>query len=120
MAWTYEQGTGRLLHNGAVVATGYSGNGAGLNNPNQQMVPNHGPIPRGSYTIGQQHNVPGNVGVMNLTPKPGTNVGPRFGFLIHGDNSAANQTASDGCVILPPNIRHIINASADKDLVVVQ
>lgn len=120
MAWRYEQSTGRLTHNGQLVATGYSGHGAGLNAPNMQNAMNLGPIPRGSYTIGPKHNVPGNQGIMRLTPKTGTQMFNRSGFLIHGDNAAAHHTASDGCVILPPNIRTQIDNSTDKDLDVVQ
>ena len=36
--------------NGAptLIARGYSGNGDGEDNPDEQNVPQHGPIPRGS------------------------------------------------------------------------
>jgi hypothetical protein len=29
----------------------------------------------------------------------------RAGFLLHGDNAALNNTASEGCIIIPPQCR---------------
>jgi hypothetical protein len=46
MSWTYKQSTGELDHNGAAIGAGYSGHGAGLNNPAMQNVHDVGPIPR--------------------------------------------------------------------------
>ncbi len=46
--WTYCQKTGELLQNGVLVATGYSGQGNGRNNPDLQEDHDVGPIPRGS------------------------------------------------------------------------
>ena len=39
--------------------------------------------------------------------------------MIHGDNPAANHTASDGCIILARPFRQMISASPDRALVVV-
>lgn len=56
MPWTYQQSTGILRHDGAIVASnGYSGRGAGKNNPSMQTIANVGPIPQGTWNIGPLH-----------------------------------------------------------------
>jgi hypothetical protein len=53
------------------VATGYSGKGEGLDNPDLQDVPDEGPIPEGTYTIGSASTHPGKGPVvMELEPDP--------------------------------------------------
>ncbi|MDY6906537.1 MAG: RHS repeat-associated core domain-containing protein [Thermodesulfobacteriota bacterium] len=128
--WTYSQSTGQISHQPSAaqgggppqpIATGYSGHGPGLNNPNMQNTPNVGPIPQGEYTIGPLRNSP-NTGpnVMDLTPCPGTNTYNRTDFQIHGDNKQGNQSASKGCIVTDPQTRNLIGTSADKTLKVVQ
>lgn len=120
MPWAYSQTSGSMTFNGAGVATGYSGNGAGLNNPALQNDPDVGPIPQGNYTIGAAHADPekGPV-VMALTPDPANQMFGRDGFLIHGDNPEMNHTASKGCIILARPFRQQIAASADRVLIVI-
>ena len=131
LIWEYSQSTGQLTYinnqTGAttIVGTGYSGNGAGLNNPNMQDAPNVGPIPQGDWTIRPQQNNTTNSGhklpaSMRLTPQSGTNTFNRDGFLIHGDNDSGNQSASEGCVILNRNIRKRIGNSSDNTFRVVK
>lgn len=86
--WGYAQGDGELLHDGAFEGTGYSGTGAGRNAPEQQSVPNVGPIPQGRYRIGAHYDDP-TLGpyVMHLDAEPGTNTFGRSLFRIHGDNA---------------------------------
>jgi hypothetical protein len=103
----------------------YSGHGPGVNNPNMQNVSGIGPLPRGDYTIGPiQNNVTGSGTMlrnsMRLTPDPSNQMFGRGGFLIHGDNSLHNKSASEGCIILNPNARQKIGDSNDKCLEVVQ
>jgi hypothetical protein len=43
----------------------------------------------------------------------------RSSFLIHGDNSLGNHTASHGCIILSRMVREKMRASGDMDLEVV-
>jgi Tlde1 domain len=118
MAWVYHQRTGRLESNGRQVATGYSGTGAGRNNPAMETLHNQGPIPRGTYTIGQAHDTRDHgPHVMSLTPRAGQNMHGRAGFLIHGDN--VRHDASTGCIILPREIRNVISGSTDRELQVV-
>lgn len=119
--WRYSQSTGQMLTpDGGIIATGYSGREGGLNDPADQDIPNFGPIPRGSYTIGRAFSHPSCGPVaMRLEPDAGTDTHGRSGFLIHGDNSAMNHTASHGCIILPRAVRLTIDASDVRTLVVV-
>jgi len=118
MAWQYEQGTGELSCNGSHIGTGYSGTGAGRNNPEMESVPNVGCIPKGIYTIGDAYDDE-HLGkcVMHLDPNPDTNTFGRSLFRIHGNN--AQNDASHGCVILNPIIRNEIADSDDDTLIVI-
>jgi uncharacterized Zn-binding protein involved in type VI secretion len=121
MAWTYEQSTGNLTDpNGTLLGQGYSGNGVDLDQPTDQNVPCHGPIPQGQWAIGTFFDDPGGKGpiVCHLTPAPETVTFGRSGFMIHGDNAAANHTASEGCIILARPFREAIAASGDTVLTV--
>jgi hypothetical protein len=119
MAWTYNQSSGHLSHNGQVVAIGYSGHEEGKNNPAMQQVPNVGPIPQGRYSIGPPRDS-AKVGpfALPLEPEPGTNTFGRSAFMIHGDSIVHPGTASEGCVILLREARNLIAASGDAELVV--
>ena len=117
MTWIYAQSTGALSHDGAYVATGYSGHGAGLNNPGDDALAGVGPIPRGIYDIGMPHLSP-QVGpyAMCLTAQPGTDTHGRSAFLMHGDTAAANHTASHGCMIFTRPTREAVWRSGDHVL----
>jgi hypothetical protein len=93
-------------------ATGYSGNGEGLNNPAMQNAHAVGPLPQGSYTIQPPHADP-KVGpiAMRLAPAPANEMFGRGDFLIHGDNAQANHTASEGCIVLAHDARVAIGAA---------
>lgn len=126
MTWTWDQSAGELRHNGELVARGYSGRGAGINNPAMEAVRSVGPIPRGRWRIRSPYNSP-RVGPYVL-PVWATDDGAfddvhgrtrRSAFRIHGDNRAGNRTASHGCIILPRAIRERIWKSGDRDLEVV-
>jgi RHS repeat-associated protein len=127
--WEYSQSTGQMSHvlpngNSQTTGTGYSGQGAGLNKPAEQDKPNIGPIPQGNWRIepqqdnvtGQGHKLPAS---MRLEPLKGTNTYGRDGFLIHGDNSQNNHSASNGCIILNRDVRNQIGRSGDNLLTVV-
>lgn len=134
--WIYSQSTGNMYHqpdNGlrVLVGRGYAGHGTGLNNSASQYVPggtrnsNAGPIPQGRYTIGELGNnvtrgrrrriLPDS---MRLYPNPNNNMFDRSGFLIHGGNMRI-RNSSQGCIVLPQDIRNIIGNSNDETLVVV-
>lgn len=118
--WVYEQKTGRLSRDGADVAVGYAGHGEGLNNPDLEHVRMVGPIPCGDWEIGPAFTHPkaGQI-TMRLTPINHNALG-RDGFLIHGDNTKGDRSASNGCPILARAIRNIINDSTDKIFKVVR
>jgi hypothetical protein len=119
--WSYDTANGNLSQDGTFVGTGYSGLGPGLNNPDEENVPDTGPTPRGTYTISPFFDDPGGKGpiVAHLDPDPSTNTFGRSGFMIHGDNAAMNHTASHGCIILAHAIRQQISDSGDTALEVV-
>jgi hypothetical protein len=56
---------------------------------------------------------------MRLTPDPSNTMYGRGGFLMHGDNSYGDQSASEGCPIVPRNIRNRVGNSGDHILRVV-
>jgi hypothetical protein len=118
--WMYNQTDGTLLHDGEQVGEGYSGFGDGKNNPEMQNVHDVGPIPSGTYEIGNPHDTDTHgPHVMALTPADGTDTFGRDGFLIHGDSVKNPGTASHGCIIMPRAVRDRISQSGDTTLQVV-
>ncbi|MEK6747637.1 MAG: tlde1 domain-containing protein [Pseudomonadota bacterium] len=121
MPWEYSQGSGELRHNGVLVYDkGYSGKGSAKNRPDMEHLKDQGPIPRGSWRIGQPY-YSGKVGrfAVPLTPYAHGAYG-RKDFLIHGDKHSNLGNASEGCIILPFDIRTRIFASGDNMLDVVR
>lgn len=118
MTWGYQQSTGDITRDGAPVGIGYSGTGAGRNNPEMQYVPNVGPIPVGTYSIGPAR-ADGHLGpcVMDLDPVDGTDTHGRSEFRIHGNDAADD--ASHGCIVAGPGIRNAIALSTDRTLTVI-
>jgi hypothetical protein len=120
--WIFEQATGDLVNpEGIVVGQGYSGRGAGVDNPADEQIPDVGPLPEGFYTISPFFDDPGGKGpiVAHLIPDVADQMFERSGFMIHGDNREANHSASEGCIILARTLRELIAASADRRLEVV-
>lgn len=118
--WIWEQKTGHLLFDGALVATGYSGKAEGKNNPMMAAVPNQGPIPCGVYRIGDPFDSPSHGPyVLALSPDAANEMFGRGGFLIHGDSIEHAGNASEGCIILPKNIRSQIHLSNERGLTVI-
>jgi lipoprotein-anchoring transpeptidase ErfK/SrfK len=111
-----------------LIGKGYAGHGTGLNNPEMQNLHNTGPLPEGNYTIGKQgttivydaYGRPRSLsGAMRLTPNPNNQMYGRQGFLIHGGNFNA-MTSSQGCIVLPLNVRNQIGLSGDRALTVTR
>jgi hypothetical protein len=119
--YTYQQSTGRLAHNGALLLTGYAGHGPGINNPAMQDKHDIGPVPQGRYKMTALIDSPHTgLSTIILDPDPANQTFGRSGFRIHGDNAAANHTASDGCIIAGhSNDRISIWNSGDHELQVV-
>ena len=120
MSWNYEQASGKLQQIGTTLQfLGYSGAGAGKNNPDKQDVKNVGPVPKGVYTI----NAPVDTKthgpfVLPLVPHPDNAMFGRSGFLIHGDSVVNPGTASEGCIIVNRPAREVIWQSKDRVLIV--
>ena len=128
--WVWSQSTGQLTQvvNGQTVqgqgGTGYAGHGDGINNSALQNKGDTGPIPQGRYTIGNQQDNVTNTGTrlaqsMRLIPDANNNMFGRNGFIIHGDNTQGNQSASAGCPVINRSVRNQISNSGDNILRVV-
>lgn len=120
MTWSYSVKDGWMMRNGVIMGVGYSGHGAGLDNPDAEDQKGIGPIPHGVWTMGTFFDHP-HLGpiVSHLSPGRATEVFGRSGFFIHGDNADVNHSASDGCIVLPRNLREAIRDSRDRTLVVI-
>lgn len=125
--WKYVVNTGKLYNKeGNYFATGYSGGAGGktleaVNNPDFQHVKGVGPLPCGSYEMGTpilQHPHVGRYAIP-LIPHPDNKMFDRDQFFCHGDNQHENQSASDGCIIMPYNIRVVLGEGTDKTIEVV-
>jgi len=118
--YTYKQATGQFFDpEGMSMGNGYSGTGNGRNIPSMQNIPNVGPIPKGVYYIDKAFDqIPGKGPcVMHLWPIRNTNDYGRSGFMIHGNN--ASNDASEGCIILGPDIRKQIANGNERLLEVI-
>jgi len=107
---TWSQSKGVLTKNGEYWGRGYSGHGAGVNNPAMQQVRDIGPIPQGVYAIDHPYDSP-NTGPFTL-PLTAKNIDLCFGrsdFRIHGDSKEHPGQASHGCIILPRDVRERID-----------
>lgn len=117
--WRYEQSSGAIFHNDDSIGMGYSGHGAGLNNPALEQLRNVGPIPKGIYDISEPEDVP-HLGktVMQLIPASGTDDFGRTGFYWHGDDihKPGEYCASDGCIVSSLAIRQQVGTSNDSVL----
>lgn len=121
MTWTYRQHDGALSRDGALAGHGYSGRDGGKNNPDEQSDPGIGPIPRGWWHMtGVKSGGPTGPFTIVLEAEPGTATFGRSLFRIHGDSIAAPGTASHGCIILAPQLRHQIWNSGDHLVEVVR
>lgn len=122
MSWKYEQASGRLSDmDGSVVGIGYSGRYPdGKNKPEAQSIESVGPIPTGSYFIQPPVNtVTHGPFVLPLSPFSQNTMFGRSGFLMHGDSVVHPGTASEGCIIMPRDVREKVWQSGDHTLQVV-
>jgi hypothetical protein len=125
--WTWDQSAGTLSRDGVVISRGYSGKGAGKNNPAMEAVRGTGPLPRGRYRIGAPRTSartgPFAMDLFPVDATPGDtrhDTTGRSAFQIHGDSVKAPGTASSGCIILPRAVRERIWNSGDHVIEVVQ
>lgn len=115
--WWYSQSQGTISHNGQAAGQGYSGNGVACNRPEFEHQRFVGPIPRGMYRIGHALTTSKGKCTMALSPV-GHNARGRTNFLIHGDSRDCPGSASEGCIVLPLDIRKRIADSGDISLMV--
>jgi len=119
----YVQESGRLTctdnatQKTVVDQDGYSGHGDGVNNPDKQCEKKVGPLPAGEYAMGDARDGPSPLSIP-LTPTAGTDTCGRGGFLIHGDNDKGNRSASEGCIIVPRDVRKTIDDAGGGTLTV--
>lgn len=120
MTWVYKIDAGEM-RNGDQVFEGYTGKfGPSRDNPDYCRVACVGPIPTGSWEIGEPvDSVRMGPRAIPLTARTGTETFGRNGFYIHGDSLEHPGRASDGCIILSRAAREVIVASPDKNLEVI-
>lgn len=119
MGWKYKQSTGDLWHNNVHIGRGYSGHEGGVNNPAEEADHGIGPIPAGAWKIGTAYTNPHTGAVtMNLDPVAPFTAHGRTLFRMHGDNTAGDESASRGCIIMARAIREAVASSGDHDLLV--
>lgn len=117
MPWLYVQSTGELFRpDGSLCGTGYSGHGDGRNNHLMQAVKNVGPLPVGTYIMGDVSTEKGPL-TIRLTPAEFTDTLGRSGFLIHGDT--VNHDASHGCIVIGHQCRQELCQSSDEQIKVI-
>ena len=127
MPWTYCQSTGRLYDpDGHHIATGYAGgnegkNPEGVNNHSMQDQKGIGPLPVGLYMFGEVV-LQSQLGpfAIPLIPNLNNEMFGRGGFYCHGDTPAMNQSASEGCIIMPRIVRNEMYSSPDNQIQVVE
>lgn len=116
--WYFESSTGNWYDPaGAFFSMGYSGNGAGLNNPAMQNVPDVGPLPENIYDQSEWFDDPekGPI-VCRLIPRNESLMFGRAGMMNHGDNAKRNFSASEGCAIADHRTRLARSQSPDQVL----
>jgi hypothetical protein len=119
--YTYHQSTGLFTRDGVALLNGYAGHGTGVNNPTMQDQHDVGPLPQGRYVMSALFDSPHTgLATIVLDPHPTNQMFGRAGFRIHGDNEAANRTASNGCIIAghAPDRTQIWN-SGDRTVLVM-
>lgn len=114
---TFHQRSGLAYINDSYLATGWAGQREGRNNPDMQDVSRTGPLPRGSYTIGEPYIHP-HLGpfTFDLTPDPTNDMCGRSLFRIHGAAFVHPELSSEGCIILPRVARENISLIGEHRL----
>lgn len=121
MAWTYEVRTKRFYHNGTFrFEADYAGAPGYKNDSAFECLKDRGPLPRGSYTIGEPR-ITGKTGKYSLplSPHSSNAMCGRNAFLIHGDKLSAPGEASTGCIVIGLSSRKNIWTSGDRELIVI-
>ena len=116
----YQISSGVLSKGPSIIGVGYSGQPECKNDPAKCSVHNKGPIPPGIYKIeAPVDTVKHGPYVLWLTPSPRNEMHGRSAFGIHGDNAKGDESASEGCIIMPRKVREDVYKNGDLDLEVV-
>lgn len=120
MTWEYDVKTATFSRNGsAVLQASYAGAVGYKNDTSKECVLNNGPLPRGSYQIGEPHQaIHTGAYTLNLDPSSNNNMCGRSLFRIHGANGKHPLASSNGCIIAPLSVRKAIWMSGDRELIV--
>jgi hypothetical protein len=121
--WTYKQSTGELFNQDSeLVGVGYAGFKEYANDPSSEQLEMKGPLPKGVYIIGSLRHDGGHMGrdVMFLNPNEGNTMYGRSAFYMHGDNGLGDRSASNGCIVMPHDIRWAVANSGDTILQVIE
>jgi hypothetical protein len=118
---TYSQSTGELkAADGTLLGRGFSGIGAGLNQPTMQGVYNVGPLPVGFYRIDPPaNNTLLGPFVIPLDPNPSNKMYGRKGFYMHGECVQHPLQSSHGCIVMGLTTREAAWLSGDRVIEVV-
>lgn len=75
-----------------------------------------GPLPQGTYTLGNMYTFKGMPYCYDLYPSSSNNMCGRSGFLIHGGGCSGNP--SEGCIVIEDqNVRYKIKSGATLHVV---
>ncbi|QGU87827.1 tlde1 domain-containing protein [Erwinia sorbitola] len=120
MSWEYDVRTKQFSLKGENrFSAMYAGADGYKDDPAFECVINSGPLPRGTYTIGEpENNKTTGYFSLRLTPDAGNSMCGRSRFLIHGDSASNPGKASQGCIVASIHVRKEISKSGVKKLVV--
>jgi hypothetical protein len=90
--------------------------GSCRNNPSCQCQKSVGPLPQGTYSLGNMFTYKGMPYCYELYPSSSNNMCGRSGFLIHGGDCSGNP--SEGCIVIQDqNTRYRIKSGATLKVV---
>lgn len=115
--YTYKISTGTLYDLAMqVFGQGWAGQPPYKNDPNATDKSGQGPLPIGFYTIGTAYTHP-HIGplTMNLTPDPANDMKHRDLFRMHGASASDPQHSSEGCIIMPHDVRLAVANNLDRE-----
>jgi hypothetical protein len=90
--------------------------GSCRNNPSCQCQKSIGPLPQGTYTLGNMYTFKSCINSYDLYPASSNNMCGRSGFLIHCGGCSGNP--SEGCIVIESDsIRYLIKSGATLKVV---
>ncbi len=85
--------------------------GSCRNNPSCQCIVSTGPLPQGTYTLGNMYTFKSCINSYDLYPSSSNNMCGRSGFLIHCGGCSGNPSA--GCIVIESDAtRYMIKSGA--------